>query len=114
MKIMEPMTVPRKALTNDSVHPSVAEKLELWGRCIRLQRVRQGLVARDLCSRLDVSDATLRRMEQGDPRVNAAAYLSALNALGILDMVVPRPDEVLWTGNPKARAANQDSGDEYF
>ncbi len=106
--------MPSKELKAEGVHPSVMEKLEIWGRCIRIQRVRQGLVARDLCSRLDVSDATLRRMEQGDPRVNAAAYLSALNALGILDMVVPSPDAVLWTGNPKARAAGQESDDEYF
>lgn len=106
--------MPRKELRTDIVHPFVLEKLEIWGRCIRLQRVRQGLVARDLCSRLDVSDATLRRMEQGDPRVNAAAYLSALNALGILDMVVPHPDAALWTGNPNARASGPESDDDYF
>lgn len=106
--------MPKKTLRPETTHPYILQKLSLWGRCIRLSRVRQKITAANLCARLDVSDATLRRMEQGDPRVNAAAYLSALNALGILDRIVPDPDPIFWSGDPTSRARQPGDEDDDF
>lgn len=77
--------------------PLIAQRLDIWGRCIRAQRVSQHISAADLCTRLGISDAMLRRMEQGDPRPGAATYLTALWILGVLDTAVPPLDPLYWS-----------------
>lgn len=71
-------------------------RLEFWGRCIRTQRVEQRLKAKDFCRELDVSEATLRRMEKGDPMVAVISYLKAMGRLGILTRLIPEPPDELW------------------
>jgi hypothetical protein len=62
-----------------------------------------------------ISDATLRRMERGDPGVGAGTYLTALWVLGILDVVAPRLDVVYWSADPRARArSSREDDDGYF
>ena len=93
----------------------VAERLVMWGRCIRTQRVSQNITAHALCERLDISRPTLLRMEQGEGNVNAALYLGALHAVGVLAMAVPELDPALWQmehWDKRARAGTDD--DEYF
>lgn len=43
----------------------VQERLVEWGRCVNVQRMRQRITATDLCRRLGISEATLRRLERG-------------------------------------------------
>lgn len=71
-------------------------RLDFWGRCIRTQRVGQRLKARELCRDIGVSEATLRRIERGDPMVAVISYLMAMARLGILGQLIPEPPEDLW------------------
>jgi len=71
-------------------------RLDFWGRCIRTQRVNQRLKAKDFCRDLGVSEATLRRVEKGDPMVSVISYMRAMGRLGILTRLVPEPPEDLW------------------
>jgi hypothetical protein len=67
--------MPKKLLNTDTVPTLVRERLSTWGRCIHTQRLRQRITAADLCARMSISEATLRRMERGDPGTAAGAYL---------------------------------------
>ncbi|WP_416048605.1 helix-turn-helix domain-containing protein [Cupriavidus basilensis] len=108
--------MPKKLLHAEAVPSLVAERLRTWGRCIRTQRVAQHIPAADLCARMGISDATLRRVERGDPGAGAATYLTALLILGLLDMAAPPPDPRYWATSPHARARPPASerDDDYF
>lgn len=71
-------------------------RLEFWGRCIRTQRVDRRLKAKDFCRELNLSEATLRRIEKGDHMVAAISYLKAMSRLGLLSRLVPEPPDDLW------------------
>lgn len=108
--------MPKKLRPSGAVPPVIAERLRTWGACIRTQRVSQHIPAADLCTRLGISDATLRRVEQGDAGASAATYLTALWVLGILDTAVPALESRYWNMNPSARARSAPSSpdDDYF
>lgn len=108
--------MPRKLLSDQTVPTLIAERLVVWGKAIRTQRVRQRIVAADLCLRIDISRATLSRMERGDAAVSAAAYLSALLVLGILDEAMPLLSPQLWSadGKSRVRARQNEADDDYF
>lgn len=94
-----------KKLRNPETTPSlVQERLITWGRCIRTQRVAQKILARDLCSRVGIAEATLRRLERGDPGASAAVYLNAMMVLGVLEFAAPALDPQLWSSKPQSRA----------
>jgi transcriptional regulator with XRE-family HTH domain len=95
--------MPRKILSASAVPTLVQERLTIWGKCIRKQRITQNLQAGDLCSRMGISDATLRRLERGDPGAGIGIFLSALLVLGILDLTAPVPDEQLWAADTRRR-----------
>jgi len=111
--------VPRKHTRPDTLHPQAQERLKLWGLAIRSQRLRYQESAGNLARRLDLSVATLRRMEHGDPAVSAASYLNALHTLGLLDLVVPPPTIELRTSAlkqrvPRTKPTATDSDDDDF
>jgi len=108
--------MPKKILPATAVPSLVQERLTIWGKCIHQQRITQNLQASDLCSRIGISDATLRRLENGDPGAGAGIFLSALLVLGILDLTVPVPDERLWAGATRRRVRRAAAGDhdDYF
>lgn|SRR3546814_649215 len=106
--------MPRKLKKIPVLHPNILARLKAWGRCIRLQRVRQKIKAADFCPRIEVSESTLRRIEAGDPSVNVGSYLSALNALALMDFVTPMPDPQLLEGNASARVYDPKEDDGYF
>ena len=95
--------MPKKILSASAVPTLVQERLTIWGKCIRKQRITQNVQAADLCSRMGISDATLRRLENGDPGAGTGIFLSALLVLGILDLTVPVPDEQIWASDPRRR-----------
>jgi transcriptional regulator with XRE-family HTH domain len=103
--------MPKKTLPASAVPTLVQERLTIWGKCIRKQRITQNLQANDLCSRMGISDATLRRLENGDPGAGTGIFLTALLVLGILDLTVPVPDEQLWTTDTRRRVRNPAPGD---
>lgn len=88
--------MPRKLTPHEAVPTLVQERLIVWGRCIRAQRASQRITSPDLARRMDVSRATLQRLERGDPGAAASLYLRALMVLGILDIAAPVPPERLW------------------
>lgn len=106
--------MPKKLSPQVVIPTLVAERLHIWGRCIRTQRVRQRVPARDLCERIGISDATLRRLERGDPGAGASTYLTALLVLGMLDMAVPMLPVTHWSADENARARPAKARDDYF
>ncbi len=109
-----------KKLSNTASWPTLTqERLAVWGKAIRAQRLRQRITAADLCARLGISRATLRRLEQGDPGAAAGAYLTALLALGLADRATPALPAELWQGGQgeRVKLSRQEQGrddDEYF
>lgn len=106
----------RRARSQGEVPTLVAERLQTWGAAIRKQRVGMNITAEDLCTRLDISRPTLRRMEQGDAAVAAALYLAALHTLGILPLAAPPLENRLWEMSASAprAAGNREQDDDYF
>jgi transcriptional regulator with XRE-family HTH domain len=90
--------MPKKLSTAETWPTLVQERLTIWGKCIHVQRLQQRITAADLCERLGISRATLRRLEQGDPGAGAGAYLTALLTLGVADKATPSLPAELWQG----------------
>jgi len=101
--------MPKKLLDNQDLPTLVAERLNVWGRCIHAQRLRQRVKAADLCERMGISQATLRRLERGDPGAGVGTYMTALLILGVIDKAVPALDPVFWheTGSRRVRTHNE-------
>ncbi|GAA0421905.1 hypothetical protein GCM10009094_27760 [Massilia aurea] len=115
VKIMIEDDMIKRARPTSEIPTLVAERLKIWGKCIRKQRVSQNITAQDLCERLDISRPTLVRMEHGEGNVNAALYLAALNILGVLAFAVPELDITLWQMDHGGKRARPDvDGSDYF
>lgn len=95
--------MPKKLLRSDTVPTLVLERLTIWGRTIHAQRTLQRITAADLCARMSISEATLRRMEQGDPGTGVGAFLSALLILGVMEEAAPALATSLWLDPPGRR-----------
>lgn len=95
--------MPKKLLRSDTVPTLVLERLTIWGRTIHAQRTLQRITAADLCARMSISEATLRRMEQGDPGTGVGAFLSALLILGVMEEAAPALPTSLWLDPPGRR-----------
>jgi len=95
--------MPKKLLPIERVPTQVQERLRTWGSCIRQQRLRQGILAGELCRRMEISDASLRRLEKGDPGAGIGMFLTALHILGVLDEAAPELPETRWTGQERGR-----------
>ncbi|WP_230025624.1 helix-turn-helix domain-containing protein [Massilia sp. Bi118] len=90
------------------------ERLAIWGKSIRTQRLRQRITIADLSTRMGISRTTLLRLEKGDPGAGAGAYLTALLVLGIVDKAAPVLPVELWQGNDgrRVRLSRQEQGGE--
>ncbi len=111
--------MPRKLSKTENWPSLVQERLGIWGRCIRTQRLRQRVTVADLSSRLGISRTTLLRLEKGDPGAGAGAYLTALLVLGIVDQAAPALPGELWQGGygQRVKLSQQEKGGddaEYF
>lgn len=108
--------MPKKILTSNQTPTFVAERLRIWGSAIKVQRISQNVAASDLCTRMGVSIATLRRLEKGDPGAGAGIYLSALLILGLMDEAAPMLANALWTPGLRSRSKRKSRIDdeEYF
>lgn len=95
--------MPKKILRADQLPTLVMERLSNWGRCIHTQRIRQRITAADLCARMSIAQATLRRLERGDPGAGVGAYLTALLILGVLDEASPALAPDLWAEHAQRR-----------
>jgi transcriptional regulator with XRE-family HTH domain len=87
--------MPKQIIHDASVPSFVLEKLQLWARAIRIQRVAQGLTADALGTRIGISRSTMRRLELGEPAIAAHVYLSAMLVVGLLDTACPSLPEHL-------------------
>lgn len=111
--------MPKKLTPTETWPTLVQERLSIWGRCIRTQRLRQRVTVTDLSTRLGISKTTLLRLEKGDPGAGAGAYLTALLALGVADRAVPALPAELWQGDfgQRVKLSQQEKGGadaEYF
>lgn len=102
--------MPKKLAVDPVLVSRVAERLAEWGKAIHATRVTSNVTAKSLSERIEISESTLRRMEAGDDAVSVGNYLRALFALGVLDLVVPPPDQrftgVMKEISPHRRAIN--------
>lgn len=106
--------MPKKLLTIDTLPTIAQERLSTWGRSIHTQRMLQRITAADLCARMSISEATLRRMERGDPGTGVGAYLSAFLILGVIDEAAPPLAPSLWSDSQHRRVklSQQERGSE--
>ena len=104
--------MPKKLLGNDALPTLVGERLAIWGRCIQTQRLHQRIKAADLCERMGISQATLRRLERGDPGAGAGIYMTALLILGVIDKAIPTLDPVFWLDTGNRRVRSRQEGDK--
>lgn len=104
--------MPAKLLPKEQVPTLVQERIRVWGMCVKTQRVAQRMKAAELCARIGISEATLRRVERGDPAVGVGLFLSALLVLGILDEVAAMPGNPLWTPGPRVRVKTSPKDDD--
>src|SRR5215217_665306 len=81
--------MPKKSADADILPTLVRERLIAWGMIVRAERLRQRITIADLCARVGISEATLRRLERGDPGAAAGTYLATLLVLGLFDQAVP-------------------------
>lgn len=95
--------MPKKLTSKLTVPSLVQERLITWARCIHAQRVHQQVTAADLAARMQVSRATVHRLERGDSGIAASAYLTALLFLGVVDDVAPALDASLWSVTTRRR-----------
>lgn len=112
--------MPRKLSKAEAWPTLVLERLSMWGRCIHSQRLQQRITAADLSQRLGISEATLRRLERGDPGAAVGAYLTALLTLGVADEATPALDSGLWQERQghRVKLSQQEKGEggdaDYF
>lgn len=108
--------MPKKNLHPEAVPTLIQERLHVWGLSIRTQRMFQRIRAADLCARMEISEATLRRLERGDAGAGVGLYLMAFQILGILDELAPVPSSTLWSKNAKQRVRlpSKESDSDYF
>lgn len=108
--------MPKKNLHRAAIPTLIQERLHLWGLVIRSQRTRQHIRAADLCARLDISEATLRRLERGDAGAGVGLYLMAFQVLGVLDELASVPPGALWSteNRQRVRLPSQGADRDYF
>lgn len=109
--------MPKKNLHPASIPTLIEERLSSWGQVIRTQRTRQRLRAADLCARLEISEATLRRLERGDAGAGIGLYLMAFQVLGVLDELAPTPSASLWNSEgvkQRVRLPSKGTDADYF
>jgi len=110
--------MPKKLSSAVAWPTLVQERLRQWGKAINTQRLRQRITVADLAARLGVSRTTLLRLEKGDPGAGMGAYLTAMLALGLLDLAAPSLPVVLWQADYGQRvrlSAQEKGGDgDYF
>jgi len=110
--------MPKKLSTVETIPTLILERLTVWGRIILAERLRRRITVADLCHRIGISEATLRRVERGDPGASAGTYLTALMALGLLDDAAPPPPQSLSEtgGQRRVRLSKEERGGaaDYF
>ena len=106
--------MPKKLSNTEDWPTLVQERLAIWGKSIHAQRLQQRITGADLCARIGISRATLRRLEQGSPDASAGAYLTALLALGLGDQAAPALPSALWQGeqSQRFRLSRQEKGSD--
>lgn len=102
----ESLIVPKKLTPQAAVPTLIQERLTTWGRCIRAQRLAQRITSPELAQRMNVSRATLQRLERGDPGAAAASYLRAFLVLGVLEEVAPGLPASLWAKSSARRVVH--------
>ncbi|HMN79476.1 MAG TPA: helix-turn-helix transcriptional regulator [Burkholderiaceae bacterium] len=98
--------MPRKLAPDGAVPTLLQERLTLWGRCIRAQRLSQRITSPELAQRMNISRATLQRLERGDAGASATNYLRAFFVLGLLDEIAPSPSMTLWQAPASRRTVH--------
>lgn len=87
-----------RSRVTDSMSPRVHRLLAKLGRDLSVARRKRHLTVAMMVERTEMSKATYRRVEQGDPSVSLGAYVQCLNVLGLADgvgqLADPGQDEV--------------------
>ena len=88
----------RKNLVQNSLPLEATEGIRQLGERIKIARKRRALTMEEMASRMYVTRKTLSRLENGDPGVSFAVFISALWVLGLehdlLEIALPERDKV--------------------
>lgn len=109
--------MPKKLLPPEAVPTLIQERLRLWGISIRTQRLAQHIRAADLCRRMGISEATLRRLEHGDAGAGAGLYLTAFHILGLFEELAPLASRPLLQESgrkQRVRLPSKEDDESYF
>ncbi|MFQ5535188.1 MAG: helix-turn-helix transcriptional regulator [Sphingomonadales bacterium] len=68
---------------NHSYSRQTSEAIRLLGRMIRLARKERKLTAEDVAERVGVTRLTLRKIENGDPKVSIGLAFEAATIVGV-------------------------------
>ena len=71
---------------------NIARQQSTFGEHLRAWRMVQGLTARQVSERADISLTTLRNLERGEGGVRLESALQVTRALGVLDYLVESVD----------------------
>lgn len=81
----------------DAFPSTLRRSLEKFGADIAIARKKRGLTIAMMAERVNVAQATIKRVEKGDARVGLGVYAMALFVLGfgerIRDLIDPARDE---------------------
>lgn len=87
--------MPQNTTLVRSLPKPALDALRQQGQRIAVARKRRQQTQGELSRRMNVDVRTLRRVEEGDPRVTLGAYMAALWALGFLEQLDQVADPAL-------------------
>ncbi len=77
----------QKQIIKKSLPPKASNIIKQLGEHIKIARKRRGITMQEMASRMFVTRKTLSRLENGEPGVSLAVFVSALWVLGLEDNI---------------------------
>jgi len=107
--------MPKRIPEDTPIPLPVADLVQRWGKTVRAQRQARKIPMRDFAHRINASLNTLQRIERGEHSVQAATYLTAMMALGLMEQFCPAPDSALMLSSvERVRPPKSKGDDDYF
>jgi ribosome-binding protein aMBF1 (putative translation factor) len=107
--------MPKRIPEDTPIPLPVADLVQRWGKAVRAQRQARKIPMRDFAHRINASLNTLQRIERGEHSVQAATYLTAMMALGLMEQFCPAPDSALMLSSvERVRPPKSKGDDDYF
>ena len=76
-----------KRVNADFTPPELHQRAQALGQALKLARIARDLTRQDCAERAHISPSTLARIEGGDVAVSMAAWLMAMNQVGLIGLL---------------------------